>query len=86
MYQAAVRGSIIVASNPDATCPLDGGQIPDAGTFIAALEIATGKAIVFVVGKPSLIAAEAAAAHLELPFENCFMIGDRLDESELSGY
>jgi arabinose operon protein AraL len=79
VYQAAVRGSIIVASNPDATCPLDGGQIPDTGTFIAALEVATGKAIDLVVGKPSLIAAEAAAAHLELPFEDCFMIGDRLE-------
>jgi arabinose operon protein AraL len=79
VYQAAVNGAIIIASNPDATCPLVNGQIPDTGTFIAALEAATGKAIDFVVGKPSLIAAEAAVEHLGLDYEDCFMIGDRLE-------
>jgi HAD superfamily hydrolase (TIGR01450 family) len=79
VYQAAVKGSVIIASNPDATCPLDGGQIPDTGTFIAALEVATGKSIDLVVGKPSLIAAEAAVAHLGLDYKDCFMIGDRLE-------
>ncbi|MFE5322963.1 HAD-IIA family hydrolase [Paenibacillus sp. NPDC056579] len=79
VYQAAIRGSKIIASNPDATCPLDNGQIPDTGTFIAALEAATGKAIDLVVGKPSLIAAQAAVEHLGLKYEECFMIGDRLE-------
>lgn len=79
LYQAAIRGAVIIASNPDATCPLDGGQIPDTGTFIAALEVATGKSIDLVAGKPSLIAAQAAVSHLGLPYEACFMIGDRLE-------
>ncbi|TBL81766.1 HAD-IIA family hydrolase [Paenibacillus thalictri] len=79
LYQAAIRGAIIVASNPDATCPLDGGQIPDTGTFIAALQAATNKPIDLVIGKPSLIAAEAAVAHLGLSFEDCYMVGDRLE-------
>jgi arabinose operon protein AraL len=79
LYQAAIRGAKIIASNPDATCPLDNGQIPDTGTFIAALEAATGKPIDLVVGKPSLIAAEAAARHLGLDYQSCFMIGDRLE-------
>ncbi|NOU94824.1 HAD-IIA family hydrolase [Paenibacillus sp. LMG 31456] len=79
VYQAAIKGAIIIASNPDTTCPLDGGQIPDTGTFIAALEVATGKAIDLVVGKPSLIAAEAAVAHLGLDYKDCLMIGDRLE-------
>lgn len=79
LYQAAIRGAKIIASNPDTTCPLDGGQIPDTGTFIAALEVATGKEIDLVVGKPSLIAAQAAVAHLELDYKDCFMIGDRLE-------
>ncbi|WP_028548840.1 HAD-IIA family hydrolase [Paenibacillus sp. UNC451MF] len=79
VYQAAVSGSKIIASNPDATCPLDSGQIPDTGTFIAALEAATGKSIDLVVGKPSLIAAEAAVEHLGLQYEDCYMIGDRLE-------
>jgi HAD superfamily hydrolase (TIGR01457 family) len=79
VYQAAIKGSVIIASNPDTTCPLDGGQIPDTGTFIAALEVATGKAIDLIVGKPSLIAAEAAVAHLGLDYKDCYMIGDRLE-------
>jgi arabinose operon protein AraL len=79
VYQAAIKGAVIIASNPDATCPLDGGQIPDTGTFIAALEVATGKSIDLVAGKPSLIAAEAAVAHLGLEYEQCFMVGDRLE-------
>jgi HAD superfamily hydrolase (TIGR01450 family) len=79
VYQAVLRGSKVIASNPDATCPLDGGQIPDTGTFIAALQAATGKPIDLVVGKPSLLAAEAAVAHLGLSFQDCFVIGDRLE-------
>ncbi|TVY09731.1 HAD-IIA family hydrolase [Paenibacillus cremeus] len=79
LYQAAVKGAIIIASNPDSTCPLEDGQLPDTGTFIAALEAATGRPIDLVVGKPSLIAAEAAAQHLGLTYEDCYMIGDRLE-------
>lgn len=79
LYQAAVRGTYIVASNPDFTCPLDGGQIPDTGTFIAALEAATGKPIDDVVGKPSPVAAEAAIQQLGLDAADCYMVGDRLE-------
>lgn len=79
VYQAAMRGAKVIASNPDATCPLDRGQVPDTGTFIAALEAATGKPIDLIAGKPSLMAAEAAVSHLGLPYEDCFMIGDRLE-------
>ncbi|UUZ85301.1 HAD hydrolase-like protein [Paenibacillus sp. P26] len=32
-----------------------------------------------MVGKPSLIAAEAAARHLGMPYKDCFMVGDRLE-------
>ncbi|WNQ13333.1 HAD-IIA family hydrolase [Paenibacillus aurantius] len=79
LYQAAVNGAVIIASNPDYTCPLENGQIPDTGTFIAALESATGRPIDAVVGKPSPISAAAAVEHLGLAYEDCFMIGDRLE-------
>ena len=78
-FQAMLRGAQIIASNPDATCPLDNGQLPDTGTFIAALEVATGRSIDVVAGKPSLMAAEAARRHLDLPSEQIFMVGDRLE-------
>jgi arabinose operon protein AraL len=79
LYQAALKGAIVIASNPDSTCPLETGQIPDTGTFIAALEAATGKAIDLIVGKPSLIAAKAAVDHLGLNYTDCYMVGDRLE-------
>jgi len=79
VYQAAIRGARIIASNPDATCPLDDGQLPDTGTFIAALETATGKPIDMVAGKPSLIAAEIAVSLLGLDYSSCYMVGDRLE-------
>jgi len=79
VFQAALRGAVVIASNPDSTCPLEDGQLPDTGTFIAALEAATGREIDLVVGKPSPIAAQAAIEHIGLDSEQCYMIGDRLE-------
>ncbi|PYI57305.1 HAD-IIA family hydrolase [Paenibacillus flagellatus] len=79
LFQAALKGVPIIASNPDATCPLEDGQLPDTGTFIAALETALGKPAVVVVGKPSRIAAEAAVEHMGLDYGDCYVIGDRLE-------
>jgi arabinose operon protein AraL len=79
LYQAAIRGAVVIASNPDRTCPLEEGQIPDTGAIIGALEGATGKPIDLVVGKPSPIAAEAAVRHLGLDYGSCYMVGDRLE-------
>ncbi|MCU6791395.1 HAD-IIA family hydrolase [Paenibacillus sp. WQ 127069] len=79
VYQAVLRGAMVIASNPDSTCPLEDGTLPDTGTFIAALEAATGRPVDLVVGKPSPIAAEAVLQHIGLDSSNCFMIGDRLE-------
>lgn len=79
LFQAAIRGAVVIASNPDRTCPLEDGQIPDTGALIGALEGATGTPIQLVVGKPSKIAAEAAVQHLGLDYDACYMVGDRLE-------
>lgn len=79
VYQAILRGAVVIASNPDSTCPLEDGTLPDTGTFIAALEAATGKPIDLIVGKPSPIAAKAAVRQIGLAPEHCYMIGDRLE-------
>ncbi|MCK9911852.1 hypothetical protein MXD62_08840, partial [Frankia sp. Mgl5] len=68
LFQAALRGAVVIASNPDRTCPLEDGQIPDTGALIGALEGATGRPIDLVVGKPSPIAAEAAVQQLGLDY------------------
>lgn len=79
LFQAALRGAVVIASNPDRTCPLEDGQIPDTGALIGALEGATGRPIDLVVGKPSPIAAEAAVQQLGLDYTSCYMVGDRLE-------
>lgn len=79
VYQAAVRGAIVIATNPDRTCPFEDGQLPDTGSLIGALEAATGQPIHLVVGKPSPIAAEEAVRHLGLDYSDCYMVGDRLE-------
>jgi arabinose operon protein AraL len=69
----------VYATNPDATCPLPSGDVPDCGALIAAVERATGRPLEMVTGKPSPAMAIAALARLEVPRERCWVIGDRLE-------
>lgn len=79
-YQAWKNGAIVVATNPDRTCPVDGGQIPDCGAIIGALEGATGEKVDIILGKPSLLAAKFIVEEiLRLPPRNCYIVGDRLE-------
>lgn len=79
-FQAWRHGAKIIATNPDRTCPVEGGQVPDCGAIIGAVEGATGENIDIVLGKPSLLAAEYIVKEvIRLPPEQCYMIGDRLE-------
>ncbi|WP_284139038.1 MULTISPECIES: HAD-IIA family hydrolase [unclassified Virgibacillus] len=79
-FQAWRNGAKIVATNPDRTCPVNNGQIPDCGAMIGALEGATGEKIELILGKPSQLAAKFIAEEiLRLPPERCYMVGDRLE-------
>ncbi|MBE3000789.1 HAD-IIA family hydrolase [Nocardiopsis sp. HNM0947] len=77
-FQAARRGAYVAATNPDPTCPVEDGELPDCGAQIAALETALGRDVDIVVGKPAATMARAAAARLGLAPEQCWMVGDRL--------
>lgn len=78
VFQAARRGTYVAATNPDATCPVEDGEVPDCGTQIAALEAALGRAVDIVVGKPAPTMARAATKRLGLPPQQCWMVGDRV--------
>jgi arabinose operon protein AraL len=79
-YQAWLHQAKIVATNPDRTCPLDEGQIPDCASMIGAIEGTTGEPIHLVVGKPSKIMAKTVVEEiLQLDYSQCYMIGDRLE-------
>lgn len=78
-YQAVKNGAITIATNPDRTCPVEFGEVPDCAGMIGALEGVTGKKIDIQIGKPSIVTVEAAINILNLPPEQCIMIGDRLE-------
>lgn len=78
-YQALRRGAKFFATNGDKTCPMPGGDIPDAGATLAALEAISGRSPDLLAGKPSTLILEVAMDWMNLPPGRCMMIGDRLE-------
>lgn len=78
-YEAIKHGANFVATNPDRTCPVEGGEVPDAAGMIGAIEGVTGKKVEKIAGKPSELMVEAALDRLEIEPEDCLLVGDRLE-------
>ena len=78
-YQALKAGAAFFATNPDSTCPMPGGAIPDAGATIAFLEHLTGRKLELLAGKPSPLTVQVAMAELQVAPSRCLMVGDRLE-------
>lgn len=78
-YQSIKLGAHFVATNPDRTCPVEGGEIPDCAGMIAAIEAVTEKKVEIIVGKPSPIMIQTVLDVLGLRPEECILIGDRLE-------
>lgn len=79
-HEAVDRGARFIATNPDRTCPVADGEIPDAAGMIGAIEGVTGRSLDAVMGKPSAITVEAALGRLEAGSPDaCLMVGDRLE-------
>jgi arabinose operon protein AraL len=78
-FQAIKRGAHFVATNPDRTCPVVGGEIPDCAGMIAAIEAVTEKKVEVIVGKPSPLMIQTVLDVLELRPEDCILIGDRIE-------
>ncbi len=77
--QAVKDGARLIATNPDRTCPVEGGEIPDCAGMIAAVEAVTGKQVEVIVGKPSPIILEVALAALGVSPAEAVMVGDRIE-------
>jgi arabinose operon protein AraL len=78
--QAVKRhGARLVGTNPDRTCPVPGGEIPDAAGMIGAVEGVTGCRVHPVVGKPSPITVAIALERLGVAAPECAIVGDRLE-------
>lgn len=84
-FQAIRQGARFVATNADPTCPVEGGELPDAAAVIGALEGCTGKRVEWVAGKPSLMMIEAGLARIGLQAGECLVVGDRLQTDIVMG-
>ncbi|MCB9784945.1 MAG: HAD-IIA family hydrolase [Candidatus Omnitrophica bacterium] len=76
---AARRGVPIIATNPDNTCPVDNGVIPDCGANMAALEACSGRQVDIVIGKPSDIMLKVVLEDIGEPADKVLLTGDRLE-------
>jgi phosphoglycolate/pyridoxal phosphate phosphatase family enzyme len=83
--QAVKRGARLIATNPDRTCPVEGGEIPDCAGMIAAVEAVTDRKVEAIVGKPSPIILEVALAALGVPAADAAIVGDRIETDIVMG-
>ena len=84
-FQALRRGARFVATNPDRTCPVEGGEIPDAAAVIAALEATSQREVETVVGKPSIHMMKAGLERLGILADRAAIVGDRLETDVAMG-
>lgn len=84
-FQALRRGARFFATNADATCPVEGGEIPDAAAVIGALEGCSKREVELVVGKPSPLIIQVALEGLRRRADECLMVGDRVETDILMG-
>ena len=77
--KSIVAGANFYAANIDATCPVDGGEIWDAGATILALEKRTHRKLEKHFGKPSEFMVAEIKHRLNVELDKCIIIGDRLE-------
>ncbi|MHB9037358.1 MAG: HAD-IIA family hydrolase [Armatimonadota bacterium] len=83
--KAILDGAQFIATNEDATFPVEGGALmPGGGCMVAAVRTATGIEP-FVVGKPETYAYDKILELTNCPPERSIMIGDRLETDIMVG-
>ncbi len=83
--KALENGARFFAANIDDTCPVDGGEVLDAGSTISALEKRTHKKLELHFGKPSDFMMNEIISRLDGNLSNALLIGDRLETDILMG-
>jgi arabinose operon protein AraL len=83
--QAVKQGARLIATNPDRTCPVEGGEIPDCAGMIAAVEAVTDRKVEVIVGKPSPIILEVALGALGVRADETAIVGDRIETDMVMG-
>jgi len=83
--QQVVGGARLIATNADATYPVEDGRVqPGAGAIVASLEKCSGSEA-FVVGKPNPFLIEMILRDANVGAEDCLVVGDRYETDIESG-
>jgi len=77
-------GAAFIGTNPDRTLPSPDGQVPGAGSILAALEASTGVKPT-IIGKPEPALLDSALAQLGILPEESLMVGDRVETDVVAG-
>jgi len=77
-------GAAFIGTNPDRTLPSPNGQVPGAGSILAALEASTDIKPT-IIGKPERALLDSALEQLGIPPEEALMIGDRVETDVAAG-
>lgn len=83
--KALENGARFFAANIDDTCPVDGGEVLDAGSTISALEKRTHKKLELHFGKPSEFMMKEIKLKLNGNLSEALLLGDRLETDILIG-
>lgn len=73
------KGAKFFAANIDDTCPVDEGEVLDAGSVISALEKRTHRKLEKHFGKPSEFMMNEILCRLDSSKEKTLLIGDRIE-------
>ncbi len=83
--QAIRGGAMFVATNEDATYPVEGGRLePGAGSIVKAIETCVGIRPA-VMGKPHPGMVQTLLTQTGIAAENAILIGDRYDSDIVAG-
>ncbi|GBD89923.1 arabinose operon protein AraL [bacterium BMS3Abin04] len=77
--KALENGARFYAANIDDTCPVEGGEIMDAGSIITALEKRTHLKLEKHFGKPSEFMMNKINSLIKIDSQECLLIGDRVE-------
>ena len=77
--RALENGARFFAANIDDTCPVDDGEVIDAGSTISALQKRTHRKLELHFGKPSEFMFNEIKSHLNFIPSRTLLIGDRLE-------
>lgn len=77
-------GAAFIGTNPDRTLPSPNGEVPGAGSILAALEAATDVKPT-IIGKPERALLDSALAQLGIQAEQALMVGDRVETDVAAG-